>query len=156
MSGYTTGYYVVTPSKFLHEFKSNDNLTKDPTPELSIYLPDAVIGATNGEKFNIKGKDVSGGIGSKLSGSSEIAFKAGSPGDAAKWHEIIKSAASFSGKSPALVHTNSMASTLGSPPASPMSPVDKKSPLQTQGIIGGETVASPVSATHVSPPVEKS
>jgi hypothetical protein len=35
---YQTGYYVVTPSKFLHEFKDDDNLRKDPTPELSIYL----------------------------------------------------------------------------------------------------------------------
>ena len=71
-SGYSAGYYVVTPSKYLHEFRDNDNLRKDPTPELSIYLPDATIGATNGEKFNVKGKDVSKGLGSKLSGSSEI------------------------------------------------------------------------------------
>lgn len=55
-SGYSSGYYVVTPSKYLHEFKDSDNIKRDPKPELSIYLPDAVIGATNGEKFNIKGK----------------------------------------------------------------------------------------------------
>ncbi|CAG8976455.1 hypothetical protein HYALB_00008045 [Hymenoscyphus albidus] len=150
MSGYSTGYYVITPSKFLHEFKSNDNFAKDPTPELSIYLPDAVIGATNGEKFNVKGKDLSGGIGSKLSGSSEIAFKAHSPSDAQKWHEIIKSSSSASG--PGLLHTNSIAaSSMGSTPGSPMSSVDKTSSQQTQGITGQETVASPVSATPMSP-----
>lgn len=80
MAGYTSSYYVVTPSKFLHEFKDNDNFRTDPSPELSIYLPDAVIGATNGDKFNVKGKDVSKGIGSKLSGSSEISFKAHTAG----------------------------------------------------------------------------
>jgi hypothetical protein len=145
MSGYSTGYYVVTPSKFLHEFKDNDNLRKDPVPELSIYLPDAVIGATNGEKFNIKGKDVSKGIGSKLSGSSEISFKAHSASDAQKWYEVIKAVA---GASPGLLHTSTM-SSMGSDPASPMSPVEHKSPtgLQTQGIAGGSHGASPVSPT---------
>lgn len=91
-SGYSTGYYVVTPSKFLHEFKDNDNFRKDPTPELSIYLPDATIGSTNGEKFNVKGKDHSKGIGAKLSGTSEIAFKAHSPADAQKWFQVSNSA----------------------------------------------------------------
>jgi hypothetical protein len=150
MSGYSTGYYVVTPSKFLHEFKDNDNLRKDPVPELSIYLPDAVIGAVNGEKFNVKGKDVSKGIGSKLSGNSEISFKAHSPSDAQKWYEVIKAVA---GASPGLLHTNTM-SSMGSDPASPMSPVEHKSPtaLQTQGITGGSNVTSPVTATPTTGP----
>lgn len=99
MAGYSTGYYVVTPSKFLHEFEDNDNYRKDPVPKMSIYLPDATIGATNGEKFNVKGKDVSGGIGSKLSGTSEIAFKAHTFEDAQKWFEVIRSVA---GAGPAL------------------------------------------------------
>ena len=161
-AGYTTGYYVITPSKFLHEFKDNDNFKRDPTPELSIYLPDATIGATSGEKFNVKGKDVSKGIGSKLSGSSEIAFKAHSPSDAQKWFEVIKSAA---GAGPS--------ETYSSLPTSPISPVGEKrqvsnppiynegssssapadrqpAPLQTSGVTGGETVQSPVGATPVS------
>ncbi|KAJ2980847.1 hypothetical protein NUW58_g6839 [Xylaria curta] len=41
--GTQTAYYVVTPAKYLHEFKDDDNLQHDPKPELSIYLPDAVI-----------------------------------------------------------------------------------------------------------------
>lgn len=161
MSGYSTGYYVVTPSRYLHEFKDNDNLKKDPTPELSIYLPDAVIGgATNGEKFNVKGKDVSGGIGSKLSGSPEISFKAHTAADAQKWYEVIRAAAGTS-------------AAVSSTPTSPVSPVEKRAgsgppayaegaapattaaekqpaPIQTSGVTGGETVASPATATPVT------
>lgn len=167
MAGYTTAYYVVTPSKFLHEFKDNDNFRTDPQPELSIYLPDAVIGATSGEKFNVKGKDVSKGIGSKLSGSSEIQFKAHTAADAEKWSEIIRLAAGATG------HTMPAAITgthVNNDPSSPISPVSEKqrvvsqppqyaeqhpatasgaagpAPIQTQGIAGGQTVASPVSA----------
>lgn len=161
LSGYSSGYYVVTPSKYLHEFKDSDNLRKDPTPELSIYLPDATIGTPNGEKFNIKGKDVSKGIGSKLSGTSEIAFKAHSASDAEKWFGVIRSVV---GHAPA---------NLSSEPTSPISPVEEKrvvsqppintessgaaaaeekhpAPLQTSGITGGETVASPATATPAS------
>lgn len=155
LSGYSSGYYVVTPSRYLHEFKDNDNIKRDPQPEMSIYLPDAVIGSTNGEKFNVKGKDVSKGLGSKLSGNSEIQFKAHTASDAEKWQEVIRSVA---GAAPAM-----------STPASPVSPVDNKhasippqfsestsptttkqpTPLQTQtaGVTGGETVASPTAAT---------
>ncbi|KAK4201113.1 hypothetical protein QBC40DRAFT_278876 [Triangularia verruculosa] len=98
--GYSTGYYVVTPAKFLHEFKDDDNYRKDPTPELSIYLPDAVIGSPAGEKFNVKGKDKSGGLGGKLSGSSELSFKAHSPAEALKWFEVIKKVAGATPGSP--------------------------------------------------------
>lgn len=112
MGGYSTGYYVVSPSGYLHEFKDNDNVRKDPAPELSIYLPDATIGAVSGEKFNVKGKDVSGGFSSKLSGSPEVSFKAHTPSDAQKWYEVIRSAA---GNGPAV----------GSEPTSPISPVSR-------------------------------
>ncbi|KAL2174497.1 uncharacterized protein P884DRAFT_208768 [Thermothelomyces heterothallicus CBS 202.75] len=140
--GYTTGYYVVTPCKFLHEFKDDDNLRRDPTPELSIYLPDAVIGAPSGDKFSVKGKDRSGHVGAKLAGTSELNFKAHSPAEAEKWFQVIRTVAG-TGPGPA------------SPPAV-ASPVDEKpkpvvavpaaaaaSPQET-GITGGETVASPV------------
>lgn len=153
MSGYSTGYYVVTPSKYLHEFKDSDNLRKDPTPEISIYLPDAVIGSTSGEKFNVKGKDVSKGIGSKLSGSSEFQFKAHTAADANKWYEAIRSVV---GAGPA---TGAMSPTS---PVSPASPIDNKAsqppvyaeekqaapaPLQTSGMTGQQTVASPTVAS---------
>ncbi|KAK3402126.1 hypothetical protein B0T20DRAFT_403514 [Sordaria brevicollis] len=88
--GYSTSYYVVTPARYLHEFKSNDNLSKDPQPELSIYLPDAIIGAPNGEKFHVKGKDKSKGLTSKLAGTSELHFKAHSTAEAQKWFDVIR------------------------------------------------------------------
>ncbi len=172
--GYSTGYYVVTPSGFLHEFKDNDNFRKDPVPELSIYLPEAVVGATNGPKFNVKGKDLSKTFGGKLTGTSELAFKAHTPEDAEKWVEVIKVAAGTTS-------TEAYSST-------PTSPVDKRQTtmgtiggeeaavpqraasgatgppqyveggeaakpqqhIQTQGITGGETVASPTTATPAS------
>lgn len=161
-SGYSTGWYVVTPSKYLHEFKDSDNIRKDPTPLLSIYLPDATIGNPSGEKFNIKGKDVSGGISSKISGSSELAFKAHSASDAQRWFDVIRSVV---GNAPA---------NLMSEPTSPVSPVAEKqrivsqpptytegaapvaadgshpAPIQTTGVTGGATVASPATATPAS------
>lgn len=160
MSGYSTGYYVVTPSKFLHEFNDNDNFRKDPTPEMSLYLPHATIGSPNGEKFNVKGKDVSGSFSSKLSGTSEIAFKAHTSADAAKWFDVIRSVA---GAAPA----GAGGSVDSSEPSSPVGPVEKRvvsqpgsysngsSPasarqpaaIQTSGVTGGETVTSPAAAT---------
>ena len=93
LKGYSAGYYVVTPAKYLHEFKDDDDYKKDPVPELSLYLPDCTIGATDGEKFNIKGKDASKGkVGSKLAMSHEMAFRAKSPADAEKWWATIREA----------------------------------------------------------------
>lgn len=86
---YDAGYYVVTPSKYLHEFKSDDDFAKDPTPENSLYLPDCLIGAVDGVKFNVKGKDASKGALAKVSMSHEFQFKAHTPDDARKWHEVI-------------------------------------------------------------------
>lgn len=149
-AGYTTGYYVVTPSKFLHEFKDNDNIRKDPVPELSIYLPDAVIGSPSGEKFNIKGKDVSKGIGSKLSGTPEIAFKAHSAADATKWFEVIRSVV---GTGPAEATSPlSPTSPIDSRQSSASYPVEKQpASIQTGGTItGGETVTSPMATTNAT------
>ena len=104
LKGYSTSYYVITPSKYLHEFKDDDDFRKDPTPELSLYLPDCTIGAINGEKFNVKGKDASKGkVGSTLAMTHELAFKGHSPSDAEKWWSIIREATgegNFSGSVP--------------------------------------------------------
>lgn len=90
LTGYKTGYYAVTPAGYLHEFKDNDDFHKDPTPETSLHLPDCTIGGVDGVKFNVKGKDVSGGkFGSKIHLNSEYHFKAHTPGDAAQWHSVI-------------------------------------------------------------------
>ena len=94
IKGYSTYYYVVTRSKYLHEFKDDDDFKKDPVPELSLYLPDCTVGAVSGEKFNVKGKDASKGkVGSTLAMSHELAFKAHTPSDAEKWWNVIREAA---------------------------------------------------------------
>ncbi|KAL2208180.1 hypothetical protein CC79DRAFT_1342503 [Sarocladium strictum] len=141
--GYSTGYYVVTPSKFLHEFKDSDNTRQDPKPELSIYLPEAIIGAPNGEKFNVKGKDKSKSIGSKLTGSSELAFKAHTPADAQKWFSIIQGVAGATG--PAEPNSPAGGSSAGNSPvvANEARFEDSKPPQQT--------LASPTAETPVSP-----
>ncbi|KAI8631132.1 PH domain-containing protein [Xylariaceae sp. FL1651] len=148
--GTQSAYYVVTASKYLHEFKDDDNLRSDPKPELSIYLPDAVIGAPSGDKFNVKGKDRGKSISSKLAGSSELAFKAHSAADAQKWFEAIRVAAGATGPA----YESAPASPVVGGPESPSSSsskvvrVDSGHKAQEAGITGGETVNSP---TALSP-----
>ncbi|KAM7191601.1 putative HECT-type ubiquitin ligase-interacting protein cred [Rhypophila sp. PSN 637] len=161
--GYQTGYYVVTPSKFIHEFKDSDNFRKDPVPELSIYLPDAIIGAPNGEKFNIKGKDRSKTMSSKLTGHSELAFKAHSPAEAQKWFDIIRNVTGATGPMEPMSPTSPTGS---SGPTTPIVAGDEKKleaapagngsgtstaadhKAQEAGVVtGGEVVASPVAAS---------
>ncbi|KAG9627253.1 PH domain-containing protein, partial [Aureobasidium melanogenum] len=89
---YESSFWVITPSRYMHEFKTDDDFAKDPVPETSLYLPDCMIGALDGLKFQVKGKDVSGSsIGNKLSMSHEYAFKAHTPQDATKWYEVLRS-----------------------------------------------------------------
>ncbi|KAF2670306.1 PH domain-containing protein [Microthyrium microscopicum] len=91
---YETGYYVVTASKYLHEFKTDDDVAKDPVPEISLYLPDCVVGQIDGDMFAIKGKDVSKGkMGIKMSTNSEYKFKGHTHDSAEQWWEIIRAAA---------------------------------------------------------------
>lgn len=91
IKGFSTGYYVVTPAKYLHEFKDDDDFRRDPSPELSLYLPDCVIGSIDGVKFNVKGKDVSNGkVGNAFTANTELTFKAHTPADAEKWWSVIK------------------------------------------------------------------
>lgn len=97
---YDAGFYVVTPSRYLHEFKTDDDFAKDPSPENSLYLPDCLIGAVDGVKFNIKGKDASKGAISKMSMSHEYQFKAHTPQDAQKWHDVIYSVSGGNTASP--------------------------------------------------------
>ncbi|KAI9666023.1 MAG: hypothetical protein M1821_003958 [Bathelium mastoideum] len=88
---YETGYYVVTPSKFLHEFKSDDDYQRDPVPENSLYLPDCAVGALDGSKFNVRGKDVSKGrLGNRISMTHELQFRAHTAADAGQWWDIVR------------------------------------------------------------------
>jgi len=90
---YSTNFYAVTPSKYMHEFKSDDDFAKEPSPETSLYLPDCVIGAVDGVKFNVKGKNSGKGMLAKMSMGHEYQFRAHTPQDALKWHDIISSQA---------------------------------------------------------------
>ena len=139
MRSYDTNYYVITPSKFLHEYKTDDNFAKDPAPELSLYLPDCVVGACAGQKFNVKGKDVSKGkIGNTFSMNHELHFKAHTPDAAQKWWEIISKA---------------VGNVTNSVPTSPVSPTAEKQPLplQTEGLERQGSLASPTSAKTAGP-----
>lgn len=146
--GYQTGYYVITPSKFLHEFKDSDNLRKDPTPELSIYLPDATIGVPNGEKFNVKGKDRSKTMSSKLTGSSELSFKAHSAAEATKWFDVIRSVTTAGPVEAASPSVGTPSPTIEESKRLEVDTSDHKA--QEAGIIGGETVTSPTALSPTS------
>jgi len=146
IKGWSTHYYAVTPSKFLHQFKDDDDFRNDPTPELSLYLPDCTIGGLSGEKFNVKGKDASKGkVGGALAIAHEFSFKAHSPDDAQHWWKIISEVAG--------------ANNVTNEPPSPMSPVESRNvsgqqappqyqeqknaaPVQTQGLPAGHGVPS--------------
>jgi hypothetical protein len=142
LGGYNAGYYAVTAAGYLHEFKDDDDFREDPSPKLSLYLPDCTVGPVDGVKFTVKGKDTSGGkLSSKLATTSEITFKAHNQGDAAQWHNIIMQQA---GK-----YTDS----------SPVSPIETRNVSgaqqpgqidtmagQQQGIVGEQQSAGPQSA----------
>lgn len=153
IGGYTSGHYVITPMSYLHEYKDTDNFRKDPTPELSLYLPDCTVGALDGTKFVIKGKDSSGGkMSLKSTMTSEIQFKAPTPGEAEKWHSIISGFA-----------TASPASTTISPveTRTDQDTYDKPTPNtdagQQQGVVGTSNAdgRSPVPATAAADNKEK-
>ena len=147
ITGYKTAYYVVTPSKYLHQFDDDDSFRKDPTSDLSLYLPDCTVGALVDEKFNVKGKDVSKGkVGSAFQMSHEFTFKAHNPADGQKWWRIISEAAGAS----------NITSDVPSPvtsrnPSDPPGYIEKNAPqLQTQGLPQGQGQVSAGSQSTIS------
>ena len=119
MRKWEASVYAVTPSQYLHQFQSDDNIGKDPAPELSLHLPDCSVGGLNGNLFNIKGKDLSGGrLGSATATTREYAFKAHTNADAEQWYRVISQAVGSQTATPG-----------GSTVTSPTSPSDSmKSP----------------------------
>lgn len=140
IKGYSTGYYVVTPARYLHEFKDDDDFRRDPSPELSLYLPDCIVGAIDGVKFNVKGKDVSGGnVGRAFHTTTELSFKAHTPDDAEKWWSVIKD----STRGPS--HNTS----------SPVSPIASATPSRTTSTSLPPTYAEKEQAAEPSAVTEK-
>jgi hypothetical protein len=151
---FDTSYYVVTPSKFLHQFSTEDDIAKDPVPEISLYLPDCVVGGIDGQKFNVKGKDVSKGkLGVNVSMSHEYQFKAHTIPDAQIWWEVLRDCA---GQVTNDVPTDSapsspvVAQKQGSADSATTAAAAHPAPLQTAGITGDEKVMSPVEHTPAS------
>ena len=150
LTGYKTGHYVVTRAKYLHQFDDDDNFRKDPSAELSLYLPECTVGAIAGEKFNIKGKDVSKGkVGTALQMNHEFSFKAHSPADAQKWHAIISEAAGASNITTDLPSAENSPISPRSAAGPPGYSEKQAPPLQTQGLPAGQSQSSaaPHSAT---------
>ncbi|KAF8476875.1 hypothetical protein BDZ91DRAFT_646953 [Kalaharituber pfeilii] len=156
---YSTAYYVVTPSKYLHEFEHSDNHNvKEPDPELSLYLPDCKIGALSaspGAKFTLSGKDANKNP--KLTREHDFVFKGTTHAEAQKWWEIISHACGVkTGEkpldSPAPTRENTVASTSSAPPAYEEKDKENlairtKGGQQTGTITDGATVASPVTTS---------
>jgi hypothetical protein len=150
ITGYSSGYYAVTPAGYLHEFKDDDNYREDPVPKTSLYLPDCTIGAVDGTKFAIKGKDTSGSkLGNKMAMTSEYNFKAHTPSDAQQWHAVIMGV--MGGHSTGSAPTSPVESRNVSGQQQPYGAEKQMSPINTQqqGIVG-EQSAGPRSAEPIS------
>ena len=150
ITGYSSGYYAVTPAGYLHEFKDDDNYREDPVPKTSLYLPDCTIGAVDGTKFAIKGKDTSGSkLGNKMAMTSEYNFKAHTPSDAQQWHAVIMGV--MGGHSTGSTPASPVESRNVSGQQQPYGAEKQMSPINTQqqGIVG-EQSAGPRSAEPIS------
>ncbi|KAI2794450.1 hypothetical protein POX_a01049 [Penicillium oxalicum] len=125
LKGYNTGYYVVTPAGFLHEFKDNDDVRKEPSPELSLYLPDCVVGAVDGVKFNVKVSS-----------------------DAEKWWTVLSDCAK---RSPGQAHAAPVAAAAAAPAAAPATAaITTETPAATTPAAAAATTPVAAAATPVT------
>lgn len=152
---YNTAYYVLTLSKYLHEFENADEHSmKDPEPQLSLYLPECKIGALTAApdaKFTLSGKDANKN--QKLTREHDFVFKASTHEEAAMWWDAISKASGIrTAELPAPTRENSLAT------APPPYKEKEKLKLDTQAntkeadtVAGGSVVQSPVAQTPVAP-----
>ncbi|PTB77820.1 hypothetical protein M440DRAFT_3957 [Trichoderma longibrachiatum ATCC 18648] len=89
-------------------------------------------GVPTGDKFTIKGKDKSGTLSSKLTGSSEITFKAHTPADAQRWFQVIQ------GVTNAAPPVATAAAAGGTNSSTPTSPVGTSSSPETTTLPVGQ------------------
>ncbi|KAG5360564.1 Regulator of the glycerol channel 1 [Yarrowia sp. B02] len=88
VKNYTSGFYVLTRSGFLHGYASEDPLI-EPTPNFSLYVPDSTIGPLPPQggdlKLKIKGKDTSSAIPTKKT----ITLKAATYQELQLWYDAF-------------------------------------------------------------------
>lgn len=88
VKNYTSGFYVLTRSGFLHGYASEDPLI-EPNPNFSLYVPDSTIGPLpprGGDlKLKIKGKDTSSTIPTKKT----ITLKAATYQELQLWYDAF-------------------------------------------------------------------
>lgn len=92
LSGYTTAFYIISPSRYMHEFKSND-LREDTDSSFSLYLPDCSIVSVSKEKEKsqklvLRGKQVGG-----LHAEHDLTFRARDRADLMSFYAILGRAA---------------------------------------------------------------
>ncbi|KAF7594191.1 hypothetical protein BBP40_009893 [Aspergillus hancockii] len=150
LKGYSSGYYVVTAARYLHEFKDDDDFRRDPAPELSLYLPDCVIGAIDGVKFSVKGKDVSSGkVGNAFHTTTELSFKAHTSNDAEKWWTVIKDCT----RGP--MHVATATAAASSQPASPAVANPPAYSEKSSEATSPAQAAAPTQATQATQPANE-
>lgn len=88
VKNYTSGFYVLTRSGFLHGYASEDPLI-EPTPNFSLYVPDSTIGPLPPRgadlKLKIKGKDSSSTIPTKKT----VTLKAATYQELQLWYDAF-------------------------------------------------------------------
>ncbi|GAA6022383.1 hypothetical protein JCM10207_004747 [Rhodosporidiobolus poonsookiae] len=95
---YKESFYILTPAGYLHEYPSSD-LSKHPTPDLSLFLPECTLGApttahAKSHKFHIDGKKAIGGDVGQKNGlfalDTSYTFRARSHDEMLEWWNDCK------------------------------------------------------------------
>ncbi|KAK7204642.1 hypothetical protein BZA70DRAFT_279667 [Myxozyma melibiosi] len=146
---YNSAYYVITPSKYMHQFASKD-YNQSTEPEWSLYLPDANVGApyaqeTGKNKFKITGRDALGTITRKHT----FEFKTSTYDDLQKWWQIIHEVAT-SGNTP-LSPRGTMSSTASSVAPPTAASVFSAAPASEVAASEAPASAIPVAGTPLAP-----
>lgn len=128
LKSYTSGYYVLTPSRFLLQYGSQNPVT-DPTPDFAIYLPESQVGdlsprSSGKNKFVIQAKDCARTIGL---GHKNYSFKTNTYDECVAWYNAITNSNPTSPgagspyiNSPVLSHQTTFESTNSPPVATPV------------------------------------
>ncbi|BFZ56602.1 hypothetical protein PYCC9005_003649 [Savitreella phatthalungensis] len=138
---YNAGYYVLTPSGFLHEFKSKSH-ESDPEPEWSIDVSTCALGAHSSPQSQKNKFILSGKTKGLISSKHDFAFQATSYEELVRWWTAIKK---FAASSPNVEET-APGDESDSELASPTTPAQQQQ--QHQAIPAAATTTSTVPATH--------